>query len=86
MEISQLNNVVNRKHQRGSTYCSLAYALRSTKKYNNRDPQAWLLVEDWAQRDEIATSKIVESAVNRLMASAEGDEINKRAAELGDVV
>lgn len=64
----------------------MAYALRSTKKYNNRNPQDWLLVEDWAQRDEIATSKIVESAVNRLMASAEGDEINKRAAELGDVV
>lgn len=45
-----------------------------------------IVVKDWARRDEIVTSKIVENAVNRLMASAEGDEMRKRATELGESV
>jgi len=45
-----------------------------------------IVVKDWAQRDEIVTSKIVGSAVNRLMASTEGDEMRKRAAEMGESV
>jgi cis-zeatin O-glucosyltransferase len=45
-----------------------------------------IVVKDWAQRDEIVTSKIVGSAVNRLMASTEGDEMRKRAAEMGGSV
>ncbi|KAJ6747513.1 GLYCOSYLTRANSFERASE [Salix koriyanagi] len=41
---------------------------------------------EWALGDEIVTSKIVESAVKRLMASTEGDEMRKRAAEMGESV
>ncbi|CAK9182426.1 unnamed protein product [Ilex paraguariensis] len=42
-----------------------------------------LLVKDWACRHEIVTSLMVENAVKKLMASTEGDEIRKRAADLG---
>ncbi|CAK7342644.1 unnamed protein product [Dovyalis caffra] len=45
-----------------------------------------VLVKEWVLGDEIVTSKIVESAVNRLMASTEGDEMRKRAAEMGESV
>ncbi|KAJ0042359.1 hypothetical protein Pint_17846 [Pistacia integerrima] len=38
---------------------------------------------DWAHRQEIVTSNMVETAVTRLMASKEGDEMRNRAAELG---
>ncbi|KAG6771244.1 hypothetical protein POTOM_022591 [Populus tomentosa] len=43
-------------------------------------------VKEWELRDEIVTSKIVESAVKRLMASTEGDEMRRRAAEMGESV
>ncbi|CAK9149786.1 unnamed protein product [Ilex paraguariensis] len=42
-----------------------------------------LVVKDWACRQEIVTSLVVENAVKKLMASTEGDEIRKRAADLG---
>ncbi|EEF30255.1 zeatin O-glucosyltransferase [Ricinus communis] len=42
-----------------------------------------VLVKDWARRDEIATSKMVETCVKRLMASDEGDGMRKKAAEMG---
>ncbi|XWS66320.1 hypothetical protein CRYUN_Cryun05aG0189700 [Craigia yunnanensis] len=45
-----------------------------------------IAVKDWAHRDEIVTAPIVEGAVKRLMASKEGDDIRKRAAELGGAV
>ncbi|KAI3446488.1 hypothetical protein Pfo_003153 [Paulownia fortunei] len=43
-------------------------------------------VKDWARRDELVSSSIVENAVRKLMASEEGDEIRKRAKELGVAV
>ncbi|CAK9145158.1 unnamed protein product [Ilex paraguariensis] len=43
----------------------------------------WLDKQDWACRHEIVTSLLVENAVKKLMASTEGDEIRKRAADLG---
>lgn len=43
-------------------------------------------VRDWKCRDELVSSFQVEKAVRRLMASEEGDEIRKRAGELGDAV
>uniref|UniRef100_A0A5B7AP14 Glycosyltransferase n=1 Tax=Davidia involucrata TaxID=16924 RepID=A0A5B7AP14_DAVIN len=45
-----------------------------------------VVVKDWARQDELVTSSMVEEAVKRLMASKEGDEIRKRAAELGGAV
>lgn len=42
-----------------------------------------LVMADWARRDEIVTSNVIENAVKRLMASKEGDEIRKKAVELG---
>ncbi|KMS94841.1 hypothetical protein BVRB_014800 [Beta vulgaris subsp. vulgaris] len=42
-----------------------------------------VVVKDWANRDELITSSVVESAVRRLMASKEGEELRKRARELG---
>ncbi|KAG5242636.1 hypothetical protein OIU78_003598 [Salix suchowensis] len=45
-----------------------------------------VVVKEWALGDEIVTSKIVESAVKRLMASTEGDEMRKRAEEMGESV
>ncbi|KAL1555343.1 zeatin O-glucosyltransferase-like [Salvia divinorum] len=41
---------------------------------------------EWAHRDRVTPSGAVESAVKRLMASEEGEEIRRRAAELGDAV
>ncbi|KAK2984683.1 hypothetical protein RJ640_001115 [Escallonia rubra] len=45
-----------------------------------------IVVKDWARRDELVTSFAVEKAVKRLMASKDGDEIRKRAEELGGSV
>ncbi|KAL0339692.1 UNVERIFIED_CONTAM: Zeatin O-glucosyltransferase [Sesamum radiatum] len=45
-----------------------------------------LAVKDWARRDELVNSSAVESAVARLMASEEGAEMRKRAAELSGSV
>ncbi|KAL0404887.1 UNVERIFIED_CONTAM: Zeatin O-glucosyltransferase [Sesamum radiatum] len=45
-----------------------------------------LAVKDWARRDELVKSSTVESAVERLMASEEGAEMRKRAAELSGSV
>ncbi|KAG8371976.1 hypothetical protein BUALT_Bualt12G0018800 [Buddleja alternifolia] len=41
---------------------------------------------DWKPRDEVISSDRVEKVVIKLMNSAEGDEIRKRAIELGDAV
>lgn len=40
----------------------------------------------WTRGDELVASRRVEEAVRKLMESAEGDEIRKRAAELGNAV
>ncbi|XP_017977681.1 PREDICTED: zeatin O-glucosyltransferase isoform X1 [Theobroma cacao] len=45
-----------------------------------------IAVKDWERRDETVTAPIVEDAVKRLMASKEGDEMRKRAAEVGGAV
>ncbi|KAM3205708.1 hypothetical protein P3L10_029118 [Capsicum annuum] len=45
-----------------------------------------LNVRHWAHRDELVTSEIIENAVRTLMASPEGDEMRKRAAELSNAV
>ncbi|KAH6809090.1 hypothetical protein C2S51_026873 [Perilla frutescens var. frutescens] len=42
-----------------------------------------ILVREWTQRRELVKASAVESVVRRLMASPEGDEIRKRAEELG---
>ncbi|XP_021724171.1 zeatin O-glucosyltransferase-like [Chenopodium quinoa] len=44
------------------------------------------LVRDWAHRADLVTSATIENALRRLMASEEGKEMQKRAAELGDAV
>ncbi|KAG8371980.1 hypothetical protein BUALT_Bualt12G0019200 [Buddleja alternifolia] len=43
-------------------------------------------LKDWERRDEVISSDRVEKAVRTLLDSAEGDEIRKRATELGDAV
>ncbi|KAI3517220.1 hypothetical protein L1887_16433 [Cichorium endivia] len=45
-----------------------------------------IYVRDWTQRKELVSSTVVEVVVRRLMASDEGAEMRKRAAELGDRV
>ncbi|KAH6828715.1 hypothetical protein C2S53_018064 [Perilla frutescens var. hirtella] len=41
-------------------------------------------VRDWARREEVVSSVMVEEGVRRLMASAEGEEMRRRVAELAD--
>ncbi|XP_055802710.1 zeatin O-glucosyltransferase-like [Solanum dulcamara] len=45
-----------------------------------------LLVRDWKKREELVTASAIENVVRKLMASEEGDEIRKRAEELGAAV
>ncbi|GMJ02364.1 UDP-glucosyl transferase 74D1 [Hibiscus trionum] len=45
-----------------------------------------ITIKDWAHRDDIVTAAVVEDGVRRLMDSKEGDEVRKRAAELGEAV
>ncbi|KAL3534388.1 hypothetical protein ACH5RR_002849 [Cinchona calisaya] len=45
-----------------------------------------LLVRDWSRRDELVTSIVVENAITRLMDSAEGEDMRKRAKELSKAV
>ena len=42
-----------------------------------------LVVNRWEHRDELVTSTTIAEAVKRLMASKEGEEVRKRAEELG---
>lgn len=43
-------------------------------------------IKGWDRREEVVSSEIVEKGVRRLMASEEGDEVRKRAAELEQAV
>ncbi|KAL8489507.1 hypothetical protein ACS0TY_025426 [Phlomoides rotata] len=43
-------------------------------------------IKEWDRREEVVSSEIVEKGVKRLMASEEGDEMRKRAGELGHAV
>ncbi|KAL8041409.1 hypothetical protein ABFX02_10G163900 [Erythranthe guttata] len=45
-----------------------------------------VVVKDWGRRDEIVTADAVERAVGRLMGSEEGEEMRRRAAEMGGAV
>ncbi|KAM7500145.1 hypothetical protein LguiA_024559 [Lonicera macranthoides] len=45
-----------------------------------------VVVKDWAHRDELVTSLMVERGVRRLMEEGEGEEMRNRAAELGGAV
>lgn len=43
-------------------------------------------IKGWDHRNEVVSSELVEKCVRRLMASEEGDEMRKRANELGHAV
>ncbi|GKB00885.1 zeatin O-glucosyltransferase-like protein [Tanacetum coccineum] len=43
-----------------------------------------LLMREWARKDELLTSVVIENIVRKLMDSKEGDVIKKRATEFGD--
>ncbi|KAL5546352.1 hypothetical protein UlMin_006039 [Ulmus minor] len=45
-----------------------------------------IVVREWERRNEIATADVVADGVKKLMASEEGEEKRKRAAELGGAV
>ncbi|PQQ07615.1 zeatin O-glucosyltransferase-like [Prunus yedoensis var. nudiflora] len=45
-----------------------------------------VVMRDWAHRDKILTSLSVKNGVEKFMGSNEGDEIRKRAADLGAAV
>ncbi|KAK4485459.1 hypothetical protein RD792_008100 [Penstemon davidsonii] len=45
-----------------------------------------VVVKDWEKRREIVTSLMVSEALKRLMASEEGEEMRRRAVELGGAV
>ncbi|XP_019424870.1 PREDICTED: zeatin O-glucosyltransferase-like [Lupinus angustifolius] len=45
-----------------------------------------LVVKDWAHRNELVASSSIESAVKRLMATKEGDEMRQRAMNLKSVI
>ena len=45
-----------------------------------------IVVKDWSRRDQLVTSSTVENVVKTLMASKEGDEIRKRAADMGEAI
>ncbi|KAL8218267.1 hypothetical protein R6Q57_021640 [Mikania cordata] len=45
-----------------------------------------MYVRDWSERKGLVSSTVVEGVVRRLMASEEGEEMRRRAAELGDSV
>lgn len=45
-----------------------------------------IIVKDWSRRDQLVTSSTIENVVKTLMASKEGDEIRKRAANMGEAV
>ncbi|MFS8002009.1 putative trans-zeatin O-beta-D-glucosyltransferase [Helianthus anomalus] len=43
-----------------------------------------IVVKDWCQREEVVAAEVVEKAVKRLIGSKEGEEIRKRAVEIGN--
>ncbi|XP_059657228.1 zeatin O-glucosyltransferase-like [Cornus florida] len=45
-----------------------------------------LVVKDWARRDELVSSSMVETAVKSLMVSKEGDDLRKRVVEMSGAV
>ncbi|EXB39069.1 hypothetical protein L484_016536 [Morus notabilis] len=42
-----------------------------------------VFVREWAKKDELVSSSVIEEVAKRLMKSEEGDEIRKKAEELG---
>ncbi|KAM0046807.1 putative trans-zeatin O-beta-D-glucosyltransferase [Helianthus debilis subsp. tardiflorus] len=42
-----------------------------------------IVVKDWHQREEVVAAEVVEKTVKRLIGSKEGEEIRKRAVEIG---
>lgn len=48
--------------------------------------QIGTVVKDWDKRNELVESFTIENAVKKLMASTEGDEMRKRAAECSDAI
>uniref|UniRef100_A0A803MAF6 Uncharacterized protein n=1 Tax=Chenopodium quinoa TaxID=63459 RepID=A0A803MAF6_CHEQI len=44
------------------------------------------LVRDWAHHDQLVTSTTIENAVSILMATEGGQQIRKRATDLGDSI
>ncbi|KAK1386613.1 hypothetical protein POM88_014791 [Heracleum sosnowskyi] len=44
------------------------------------------IVEDWDEGNDLVESLIIENAVKKLMASREGDEMRKRAAQFSDAI
>uniref|UniRef100_A0A3Q7IKG5 Uncharacterized protein n=1 Tax=Solanum lycopersicum TaxID=4081 RepID=A0A3Q7IKG5_SOLLC len=69
----------------GSANGRLANAFRSTKQRNfsNRGVENWTTIEGLG--DEMSSDAVAE-CVKRLMASAEGDKMRKRATELSKSV
>ncbi|KAJ0042358.1 hypothetical protein Pint_17845 [Pistacia integerrima] len=57
-----------------------------TKEFLDSVASEYDYQKDWAERHETVTSEVVENVVKRLMASKEGDEMRKRAAEIGGKV
>ncbi|WMV23973.1 hypothetical protein MTR67_017358 [Solanum verrucosum] len=47
---------------------------------------AGLVIREWKKHEELVTASAIENVVRKLMASEEGDEIRKRAEDLGAVV
>ncbi|KAH0673297.1 hypothetical protein KY284_024384 [Solanum tuberosum] len=46
-----------------------------------------LVIREWdKKRDEVVTASTIDNVVRKLMASEEGDEVRKRAKELGEAV
>ncbi|KAH0755324.1 hypothetical protein KY290_025594 [Solanum tuberosum] len=46
-----------------------------------------LIIREWDQkREEVVTASTIDNVVRKLMASEEGDEVRKRAKELGEAV
>ncbi|KAK1386609.1 Glycosyltransferase [Heracleum sosnowskyi] len=48
--------------------------------------QSGTIVKDWDERNDLVESLIIENAVKKLMASREGDEMRKRAAQFSDAI
>ncbi|GMY21369.1 zeatin o-glucosyltransferase [Fagus crenata] len=65
-----------------ATYMDLMEKLDHDKKHWAIGP----FNPDWSRRDQLVTSSTVENVVKTLMASKEGDEIRKRAVDMGKAI
>ncbi|KAI3667469.1 hypothetical protein L6452_42527 [Arctium lappa] len=77
---------VVRVADKGDVFVDEAKMIKLPDGFEERVLRIGLVVVDWGRRDELVTAIMVKDIIRRLIDSREGEEIRKRAVEMGDTI